>query len=230
MKAKHWLYGIIFDLDGTLLDTLEDIADAENAALAEFGLAPLPVDDYRYIVGGGAENIARKLLPEHLQDEQHLQDYMNRFRHYYHLNWHNKSRLYPGVSAMIDTLIALDVKLAILSNKPEEFALKIVEYFFPNRQGERDSNIFTHVIGQRSGFPTKPDPALALSIVDAWHCEAKQVGFMGDSDVDILTALRAGMLPLGAEWGFRGRDELLSSGAEIVLTNPMDLFLYLDQY
>jgi len=217
------LRGIIFDLDGTLLYTLEDIADAENSALAELGLPPLPVDKFRWIVGGGADNIAQKLLPVELQSEQNIIKFVDRFRFYYHQSWHNKTCLYAGIADLMDELLKRNYRLAVLSNKPEEFTLKIVDYYFPDWQGISKQATFSHVIGQRKDYPVKPDPVLALQIALDWQLEPSQIGFIGDSDIDIYTARNAGMIAIGAEWGFRGKEELEISGAHIILNKPEDL-------
>lgn len=213
--------GVIFDLDGTLIDTLEDIADAENSALAELGLPPVEVDKFRWIVGGGAENLAQKLLPPSQHSEESIKAFVERFRYFYHQNWHNKTKPYDGVSELITKLKGMHIPIAILSNKPEEFTLKIIDMFFP------DSTTFTHVIGQRQGTPTKPNPVMALHIADAWKLDPAEIGFIGDSDIDMITAHNAGMISLGAEWGFRGKEELVLSGAQILLKYPLDLLNYL---
>jgi phosphoglycolate phosphatase len=214
--------GIIFDLDGTLIDTLEDIADAENRTLAELGLPPLAVDKFRWIVGGGADNIARKLLPSDLQAEQDINSFVERFRFYYQQNWHSKTKPYADIPELLKILRQKKIPMAVLSNKPEEFALNIVQFFFP------ESTIFTHVYGQKQGVPTKPNPVMALQIAEAWMLKPEQVGFLGDSDVDIMTAHNAGMISIGAEWGFRGKEELVLSGAQILLKQPLDLLNYLN--
>ncbi len=221
------IQGIIFDLDGTLLYTLEDIADAENLALAELGLPPLPVEKYRWIVGGGADDIARRLLPESMHNPDDINGFVDRFRSYYKQNWHVKTRLYTGISDLLTILRDKRIRLAILSNKPEEFALKIVDHFFPDWQGSTKPQLFTHVVGQRKGFPVKPEPDFALQIARDWQLLPPNIGFIGDSDIDVYTAKNAGMIAIGAEWGFRGRDELEQSGADIMLRHPLELVQYL---
>ncbi len=220
--------GVIFDLDGTLIDTLEDIADAENSALAELGLPPLEVSKYRWIVGGGAENIAQRLLPSDQQTEKNINTFVERFRYFYHQNWHAKTHLYQGISELLHALRKKNIPISILSNKPEEFTLKIVDFFFPVVDTSLEGSIFTSVYGQRHGIPTKPNPVMALQIADAWKLEPEQIGFVGDSDIDIFTAHNAGMISIGAEWGFRGKDELILSGAQILLKEPLDLLDYID--
>jgi phosphoglycolate phosphatase len=222
------LKGFIFDLDGTLLYTLEDIAAAENRALAELNLPPRNVEEYRWIVGGGADDIARRLLPADMHTPEQIAAFVQRFRTHYHQNWHERTRLYDGIAELLSALRQQDFPLAVLSNKPEEFALKIVDWFFPGWQGNSRPALFTHVIGQRVGVPVKPDPALALQIARDWGLNPAAVAFLGDSDIDIYTALNAGMIPVGAEWGFRGRKELVDSGARILLNTPLDLLAYLN--
>ncbi len=222
------LSAFIFDLDGTLLNTLEDIADAENSVLKELKLPPRPVDDYRLIVGGGAENIAKKLLPEGKGSESDLSDFVSRFRTYYQLNWHAKTRPYTGIPELLKAILEKGFPLAVLSNKPEEFTLQMVDFFFPDWQEKTGPITFTHVLGQNRLWPVKPDPAQALRIARDWDLSPDRIGLVGDSDVDMFTASNAGMLAIGAEWGFRGREELVSSGADIILEKPEDLLEYLE--
>lgn len=227
MSEKLDIKGIIFDLDGTLLNTLEDIATAENKALAELGFPTIPIDEYRWIVGGGAENIAQRLLPQTMQDEKSIRNFVDRFRHFYHQNWHDKTCPYPGIKELITALQQKKIKMAIISNKPEEFALKIADYYFPDWQGKEQPALFTHVLGHNKVLPAKPDPTTAKAIAGHWKLLVHQIGFIGDSDIDILTAINAGMVPIGAEWGFRGSEELNASGAKLLLKQPIDLLNYL---
>ncbi len=222
------LKGFIFDLDGTLLYTLEDIAQAENKALHKLGLPPRDVEEYRWIVGGGAEDIARRLLPAESHDPNSISAFVQSFRRFYHENWHDKTRFYSGIPELLTILGNKGKKLAVLSNKPEEFAGKIVDHYFPDWQGNQSPRLFTHVIGQIKGLPTKPDPILALKIANDWNLAPQEIGFIGDSDIDIFTAANAGMVSIGAGWGFRGAQELVDSGAQILLQSPLDLIQYLD--
>jgi len=217
------LRAFIFDLDGTLLYTLEDIADAMNLALLELHLQPYQLEEYRWLVGGGAENIALKALPEFLHSEQNINDFVASFRTHYRLNWHAKTRPYSGIPELIGYLRAKHYPLAVLSNKPQEFTYQIVQHFFHHSQ-----TVFNPVWGQREDFTVKPDPATALAIADFWKLAPEQVGFIGDSDVDMETALKAGMTALGAGWGFRGEEELVASGAQIMLRHPLELIKYVE--
>ncbi|HOD17796.1 MAG TPA: HAD family hydrolase [Candidatus Cloacimonadota bacterium] len=224
MKLK----GFIFDLDGTLLNTLEDVAAAENKTLAEFGLPTRPAEEFRFLVGGGAEDIARRLLPPEMHSPENIMNFIYKFRANYHLNWHDKTRLYPGLTDLINHLLDENFPLAVLSNKPEEFTQKLVDFFFGNWLGYEDRKVFSPVIGQRKDQPVKPDPTLALDIASQWKLPAESIGLIGDSDIDVFTAKNAGMFAIGAGWGFRGKAELAAAGARIILDRPFDLLRYLD--
>lgn len=227
MHKRYKLEGVIFDLDGTLLNTLADIADAENKTLTEYGLPTLPVEQFRWIVGGGADNIAQRLLPISMHNEQAITNFVQRFRFHYHQNWHTKTCFYDGVTELLTQLKIQQIKLAILSNKPEEFALKIVDFYFPDWQEQSSAITFTHVMGQSNDKPVKPNPQTALEIANDWNTSPDCIGFIGDSDIDILTANNAGMVSIGAEWGFRGKEELITTGAELILETPLELLNYI---
>lgn len=226
MQKQYKIEGIIFDLDGTLLNTLADIAAAENKTLVEYGLPTLPLEQFRWIVGGGANDIAQRLLPISMHNEREINEFVNKFRAHYHQNWNDKTCLYDGITELLTELMIKEVKMAILSNKPEEFTLKIVDYFFPDWQGTNTLKLFTHVIGQRKDYPVKPNPQIALQIAKDWGINPEYIGFIGDSDIDVLTAKHAGMIAIGAEWGFRGKEELVETGADIILSQPQDLVKY----
>lgn len=215
---NHHLKAIIFDLDGTLLYTLPDIADAMNSALAELNISPIPETEYRWLVGGGAEDVATRVLPLTMRTPAEISAFVERFRYYYRQNWHAKTTPYEGIPELIAYLRQNDYRIGILSNKPQEFTENIVNHFF-HSAGE----VFQPVWGQRSGIPVKPDPGSALEIATLWKLLPAEIGFMGDSDVDILTAQNSGMVSIGAEWGFRGREELLSLGTNVMLSHPLDL-------
>jgi len=216
MKAS--LKGIIFDLDGTLLNTLEDIADAMNLTLTEYNLPQRPQANFGSIVGGGAEDIARRLLPPEQQSREAIMGFVERFRSHYRKNWKAKTQFYDGMPELIKFLMDREFRLGVLSNKPQEFVLSLAGEFLNHGQ-----QIFDPVWGQQSEFPVKPHPDGALSIARAWSVSPGQIGFMGDSDVDMQTAKNAGMLALGAAWGFRSIEELERSGADVVLHHPLDL-------
>ena len=213
------LRGILFDMDGTLLDTLEDLADSANHSLARFGLPVHPVEAYRYFVGDGIENLARRVLPEDRRDPQTVGEVAEAVSREYAERWADKTRPYPGIPELLDALSAQKVPMAILSNKPHAFTLAIAEHYFRRWT-------FAAVFGARDTHPRKPDPSAALEISAAFGLRPAQVLYAGDTNTDMQTARNAGMFPVGVLWGFRDRQELLTSGALSLASRPADLLRY----
>lgn len=210
---------VFFDLDGTLLDTLEDLADAGNLALAARGFPSHPVDAYRFFVGDGMETLMRRAAPPDT-DEASLDLLTKAMREQYGRNWARKTRPYAGIVAMLEWLASRSMPMAVLSNKPHEFTLLTVERFFPRTP-------FALVQGSPEGGRAKPEPAMALSMAKSLGLAPAEVLFMGDSRTDMDTAVAAGMLPAGVLWGFRPKSELLAHGARVLLEEPADLFNYI---
>lgn len=211
---------VIFDLDGTLLDTLDDIADAMNGVLAARGFPTHPVDAYRHFVGDGVRNLARRTLPESHRDDDTIDRFTAEMREAYAKNWDRKSRPYDGVPEMLDELAARNVKLAVLSNKPHEFTAQCVTTLLPRWR-------FEVVMGHHDAIALKPDPAGALEVLAKLGVPAADVLYVGDSGMDMQTAVRAGMFPLGVLWGFRGLDELLAAGARALVRTPAEILEFL---
>ncbi len=212
---------VIFDLDGTLLDTLEDIADSLNRVLERKGLPPHPVKAYRYFVGSGAEELVYRTLPPSQRSRTVLRECVEAFRREYRKSWNRKTRPYDGIPELLDALAERGIAMAILSNKPQEFAELSVREYFPDRH-------FGLVAGEREGVPVKPDPAGALEIARNAGVAPGKFVFLGDSGIDMETAVGAGMFPLGALWGFRPEKELREHGAADTVSRPrevMDYFL-----
>lgn len=221
---------IIFDLDGTLLNTLEDLADSANACLVAEGYPAHPVDSYRHFVGDGVETLFRRALPPGTDNADHaVSALVGRMREEYGARWSAKSAPYPGIAELLAELGRAGVPLAVLSNKPHAFTRLMVGSFF-DPSGERDPQQdetpigpFVRVAGARPGVPRKPDPAAALATAASLGVAPGQVAFVGDSNVDMRTAHGAGMLAVGCLWGFRGEAELRESGASVLLAHPLDL-------
>lgn len=207
---------VIFDLDGTLLDTLEDIADSLNRVFGDHGLPGHPVDAYRYFVGSGAEELAERALPEGERTPERISEMVTGFRAEYSSGWNVKTRPYPGVEEMLERLRGDNIPTAILSNKPDDFTRLAVEYYFPGYP-------FAAVIGQREGVPIKPDPAGAEEIARIFGIPAGEIVFLGDTGVDMETARRAGNFPVGVNWGFRPEAELREHGAGVIIGRPGEL-------
>ncbi len=206
---------VLFDLDGTLLDTLEDIAVSMNAALQRSGFPPHPVEAYRQMVGGGVPDLARKALPPGTgEDAADLLAAL--MREEYSRRWVDTTQLYPGVRQLLDGLRGAGVRRAVLSNKPEDFTVRLCDRLF--LPGD-----FEIVRGAVEGVPKKPDPAAALDIAAMMRIEPARFLYLGDSGSDMKTALAAGMYPAGALWGFRGADEITAAGAKVLLERPEDV-------
>lgn len=220
------LDGLIFDLDGTLADSIADIGDAMNAVLKELSLSPHPPEAYKAFVGEGAENLARRAVRaaagldwQHDSEEglpRPLSELVESYRVHYARLEHASSTAYPGIDAMLDGVVGSGRKMAVLSNKRDDFTKHLVAQAFGRWP-------FVAVRGERVGVPRKPDPTAALELAREMRLSPERIGFVGDTAVDIGTARRAGMVPIGVLWGFRGRAELSGAGAEILLEHPLEL-------
>lgn len=212
---------MIFDLDGTLLDTLDDIAQAMNAALAVLGAPAHPVDDYRVLVGRGLEVLAFKVLPENRRDGATVAECVALMREEYGRAWARSTKPYAGITELLALLADRKIRTAVLSNKADDFAKITVAHFFPSCR-------FEMVMGSSTAFPNKPDPAGALHIARSFSAEPETCLFVGDSDVDMQTARNAGMYPIGVLWGFRSAEELLASGAKLLVSTPGEIMAKLE--
>ena len=214
---KHPCSAVFFDLDGTLLDTLEDIADAANHALTALGFPAHPLDAYRYFVGDGIKILIEKILPpEHVNDEAVVAKFLAQYVAAYDQRWDRTSRPYPDIAEMLTALTERNLKMAVLSNKPHAFAIKCVEKLLAPWQ-------FSPILGQQDAVPKKPDPAGVYLIREAWHLESSSILYLGDTATDILTAKNAGCFAVGVSWGFRPESELREAGADRVVQHPMDV-------
>ncbi|MBE9582114.1 MAG: HAD family hydrolase [Proteobacteria bacterium] len=207
---------VIFDLDGTLLDTLADIADSVNSTLARFGLPTHRVDAYRQFIGDGITMLVSRALPAEKRNDDIVTDCVKVFRENYSRNWKVNTRPYHDVEELLDSLSAKHVKMAVLSNKPDDFTKRAIDELLPNHS-------FEMILGQRDGVPRKPDPAGALEIAEGLGIKPSRFLYLGDSAVDMETAVRAGMFPVGALWGFRPLEELWGHGAQALIHGPMEL-------
>jgi phosphoglycolate phosphatase len=210
----------MFDLDGTLLDTLEDLATATNEALAGWGLPVHDLDEYRYFVGEGVAELIRRAAPDGT-GQPTLRALLEEMRANYEKGWARCTRPYPGIAALLDELSGRGLKLAVLSNKLEEFTRVMVAHFLGRWP-------FDAVVGAGSRFPRKPDPAAALAIAGELGVAPRGFLYLGDTAIDMRTAVGAGMVPVGALWGFRDADELRSSGAKALLRAPLELLPLVD--
>jgi phosphoglycolate phosphatase len=207
---------VIFDLDGTLLDTLEDLAGAMNQVLQRLGLPEHPPEAYKYFVGDGMVNLARRALPAAERREELVNRAAEDLRVEYGRRWQRLTRPYPGMPELLEALNRREIKVGVLTNKPDNFAKVMVAAYFPEIS-------FAAVSGALPERPLKPDPAGALALAHEWGMLPAAVVFVGDSGNDMQAARAAGMFGAGALWGFRTAAELRDAGAEILLEKPGDL-------
>ncbi|MBW1847154.1 MAG: HAD family hydrolase [Deltaproteobacteria bacterium] len=207
---------VIFDLDGTLLDTLQDLANSYNRVLKKMGFPTHLVDAYRYFVGEGARVCMTRALPAENRDVVTIDTSLQMFLDDYAQNWNIYTKPYKGIPEMLKALSELDLKMAILSNKPQEDTEKCVKKFLSNWK-------FEVIFGQKDSVPKKPDPTAALEISRLLGVLPEEFFFIGDTPIDMKTATAAGMVPFGVLWGFRSIDELIKSGARATIKTATDI-------
>ena len=208
----------VFDLDGTLVDSLADLADSVNAMLASYGFPVHETDAYRYFVGNGSRKLIERTLPqERAADAVFVDEAMARYQDCYAARLLNKTRPYDGILEMLEELRHRNIPLAICTNKHQSAADTIVDALFP--QG-----MFRETIGDQKGLPRKPDPQKVLHIARRMSVPPVRTAYFGDTAVDMDTAHNAGALAVGVLWGFRPQEELTEHGAQILLAHPRELF------
>ena len=200
---------VIFDLDGTLLNTLEDLTESMNCVLKRNRLPEHNLAAYRYFVGDGIEMLVRRALPFEVASENDFQRFVREMKSEYASRWLLKTRPYPGVPEMLAAFAAAGIAMAVLSNKPDDASNEIVKNLLPNID-------FRIVLGATPERPKKPDPSAALEIASRLGISPEDFLFMGDTSIDMQTACAAGMFPVGALWGFRPAEELIASGAKVL--------------
>lgn len=214
MGMERRTRGIIWDLDGTLADTLRDIADAGNAALASAGLPHRELREYTRFVGDGVTVLIRRASGT--QDPDAVQAMETIFRKHYERHGLDHTQLFPGIAPLLDRLIRADRPMCVLSNKPHAYTLQTVDALCAPWP-------FVKVLGQREGTPRKPDPAAALHLAARMKCSPADIAFIGDSEVDMHTARNADMFAIGVNWGFREHDEIEKAGADAIIDRPEEL-------
>ncbi len=205
---------VVFDLDGTLADTLEDITNAMNEVLVEIGHSTVTVDRMRGLVGEGLAVLIERATG--ITDADKVASLVKRYRPAYASRMLQHTRLYPGIEAALDRLSGADVSMCVLSNKPHYFTEPMCDALLSGWK-------FVRCLGHRDGHLRKPDPAAALELVAGMNREPRDVFFVGDSAVDINTAHNARMPSIGVTWGFRDRDELIAAGAAHLVNTPAEL-------
>jgi len=220
---KSTIKAIIFDLDGTLLDTLDDIADSMNHVLKVHGLPEQPVEAFKLFIGDGVTNLVSRAAMAAEADKAGL-DFAKletEYRAEYELRQADKTAPYDGVPELVKALSERGIKMAVLSNKPHEATVQIIKDYFPGI-------FFDSVLGQSPGRPVKPDPSGALEILDALGVPRREIIYLGDSGTDMRLAKAVGIMAVGALWGFRGRTELTQNGADAFAEGPIDVLTFFE--
>lgn len=207
--------GIIFDLDGTLLDTIEDISDSVNEVLQQFNYPTHDYEDYKLKVGNGFKDLMERSFPEGT-DEQVILKGFEEFLKAYDRRYMNKTRFYDGIPETLSQLAKMGIKLGVNSNKRNDYTNQLVDKFFNDIP-------FVKVYGQRKGIPKKPDPTNALEIAYSMELKPREILYIGDSKTDILTAQNAGMDSVGVLWGFRSYEELTEYNAFYIVQYPKNI-------
>lgn len=205
----------IFDLDGTLINSLEDLSEACNVALRSFGFPPHPAEAYKLFIGNGVYKLIERCVPPQHRTPETLAQVFEVYNDYYTKHGEDKTRPFPGMTETVQVIREYGVKTAVLTNKPHKLALPMVNSLFPG--------LFDLILGQRDGVPTKPNPTAVEEIIRHFGVLKSDCCFIGDSSVDILTGKAAGLFTVGVTWGYRTKEELESAGADLILHKVEDL-------
>ena len=211
---------IIFDLDGTLLNTIADLASATNHALAANGYPPHATEEYRFFVGNGINKLFERALPDGEKTETNVLRIRQSFIPYYDVHCADLTRPYPDIPELLNTLQQKGIQIAVASNKYQRATGKLIPHFFPDIR-------FTAILGQREGIPRKPDPQIVHEIIKLAGVQPEDVLYVGDSNVDMQTALHAKVDGIGVTWGFRPRTELEEGHPYAIIDKASDLLAYI---
>lgn len=211
MKFK----GVIFDLDGTLVNSLEDIADAMNTVLQNLNYPTHGYEDYQYFIGSGLRNLVSKSLPETHNDDSQIERCYHLMLEVYRDNCTNQTKPYNGIVELLDELKSRNIKLSVFSNKADALTKEITAFLFPD--------YFNPIVGLSIESLKKPNPFEAVEISKSWGLQPEEMIFVGDSGIDMQTATNANMLAIGVLWGYRPEEELIENGAKYILNHPSDL-------
>lgn len=212
----------IFDLDGTLINSLADLADSVDEAMTHYGFPTHTFEEYRYFVGNGARKLIERSLPkDKASDPDFVSEVLEYYNGCYERRLTNKTKPYDGIMEMLTKLQSNSIPMGVCTNKQHFAAEEIVNKLFPNIK-------FGSVIGDKKGLPRKPDPTKVLQIAKLFDVKPEYVAYFGDTIVDMKTAHNAGFLSIGVTWGFRPESELIESGAEIIIHHPSELWQHVE--
>ena len=212
---------VVFDLDGTLINSLEDLADSANHVLTEHGFPTHPVDAYRYFVGDGVRKLIERILPAEQRNNAQIEQCKAEFVDYYKIHMEDKTSVYEGITELLKALKAHGLKIAVATNKVHSAVAPLMAKYFPGIQ-------FDSLIGQREGIPVKPAPQIMYDILKETDCSASEALHVGDTATDMQLAHNAGITPVGVLWGYRPLEELQEAGARYIIEHPLDLLEILD--
>jgi len=207
---------IVFDLDGTLLNSLEDLADSANWVLEQHGFPTHPVDAYRYFVGDGVRKLIERILPQEERTEARIEQCRQEFVAYYKVHMEDKTSVYEGITELLTELKNRGLKIAVATNKVHVAVAPLMAKYFPNIR-------FDSMIGQREGIPVKPAPQIMYDILKETGCQPSDTLHIGDTATDMQLAQNAGVTPVGVLWGYRPLEELQEAGAKFIISRPEEL-------
>ena len=216
MHPMNPIHSLIFDLDGTLLNTIADLAHSTNHALEKSGFPTHAIEAYKYFVGNGINKLFERALPEGERTVENIARIRNSFVAYYDVHNADYTAPYPGIPELLSQLQTAGMAIAVASNKYQRATEKLVGQYFPGIR-------FAAVFGQREGIPTKPDPTVVHDILQITRCTKEETLYVGDSGVDMQTAANGGLVSIGVTWGFRPRAELEECGARHIVDSPDEI-------
>lgn len=211
---------VLFDLDGTLVNTLEDLGDSCNLALTKYGFPNHDMEAYKIFIGNGMKDLVNNILPEDSRDEETHSKVFKAFFSHYSEHFADKSRAYDGIYEVVCELKKRGYKVAVVSNKIQVMTDEVVKKCF--------GDLFDIVCGNREGYPPKPDPTLTLKIIAELGAKPEECVFIGDSGNDAKTAVNVGCPGIGVLWGFRGKEELTECGDKLFAEKPEDLLTIIE--
>jgi len=207
---------VVFDLDGTLINSLEDLADSANHVLLQHGFPTHPVDSYRYFVGDGVRKLIERILPEEERTDAQIEQCKAEFVDYYKIHMEDKTSVYEGIIELLKALKARGLKIAVATNKVHIAVAPLMAKYFPGIR-------FDSMIGQREGIPVKPHPQIMYDILKETGCQSSEALHVGDTATDMQLAHSAGVTPVGVLWGYRPLEELQEAGAKFIIEKPEEL-------
>ena len=208
---------LIFDLDGTLADTLPSISRAINLAANEFGYPERSIEDVRRAIGNGARLLCKRLMPDdEAEKDARVDAFLDHYESKYDITYADADKCYDGMSETLEELHKRGYMIAVLSNKQDKYVKPIAAQLVP-------AHMLAYAAGQREGYPKKPDPTVPLGIAKMLGADLDHCAFIGDSDVDVKTGKNMGVISVGCDWGYRPREELIDSGADFVISRPDEL-------